>query len=188
MPELPTWNILRRMAVAPFPVEYAVLGLLASGPKHGYELKRELERELRPIWRIATSRLYLALSRLENSGLIRGEPQITSGRARRIYHLTPLGEERLREWLKTPVPSLRDLRVEFLAKLHFLLKLAPREIPPLIDAEIRAMRDLAERIRDEDQGDRAMLEWVKDFRLGQIEAAQEWLERMRRRFTEEVEG
>lgn len=177
------------MAEAPFPVEYAVLGLLAQGPKHGYELKREVERELRPIWHIATSRLYLALSRLEHSGLIRGEPQTASGRARRVYRLTPEGAASLREWLRRPVPSLRDLRVEFLAKIHFLLKLDPREIAPLIESEIGALRELAQKIRDEapPQGDHAMWECVRDFRLGQIEAALGWLDRMRRKFSEEVE-
>jgi len=179
-----------RMSEAPFPVEYAVLGLLAQGPKHGYELKREIERKLRPIWRIATSRLYLALSRLEHSGLIQGEPQVTKGRARRVYRLTPEGERRLWEWLRRPVPALRDLRVEFLAKLYFLLKLDPHGIPPLIEAEIDALKNLAREIRRQEppQEDPSMWKCVRDFRLGQIEAALKWLRRTGKEFSREVRG
>lgn len=178
------------MAEAPFPVEYAVLGLLARGPKHGYELKKDIERELRPIWRIATSRLYLALARLENAGLIRGEPRSAGGRARRVYRLTPEGTEELWEWLCCPVPTLRDLRVEFLAKIHFLWELAPEEVPRLIAAEIRALEELREKLRGEGilTGNSAMAEYVREFRLGQIEAALSWLARMRERFSEEVRG
>ncbi len=175
------------MAEAPFPVEFAVLGLLARGPRHGYELKKEIERSLRPIWRIATSRLYLALSRLENAGLIRGEPQSTGGRARRVYRLTQAGEERLWEWLRSPVPALRDLRVEFLAKVHFLLELAPAEIPGLIAAEIEALEALRDRLRREElPADSPIAECVRGFRLGQVDAALAWLRRLAERFSAEV--
>ncbi len=176
------------MAEAPFPVEFAVLGLLARGPRHGYELKKEIERELRPIWHIATSRLYLALARLEHAGLIRGEPQNTGGRARRVYRLTADGEGRLWEWLRSPVPALRDLRVEFLAKIHFLLELAPAEVPSLIAAEIEALERLRDRLAHEDPpcAGSPIAECVRGFRLGQVDAALAWLRALQGKFSVEV--
>lgn len=178
------------MAGEAFPVEYAVLGLLAQGPRHGYRLKKEIERDLRPIWRIATSRLYLALSRLEGRGLIRGDPRPSGGRARRVYRLTPAGREALWEWLRRPVPAPRDLRVEFLAKLYFLRRLSPEEIPALIRAEIRALMALRDGLlRDEAPPmDTTMWEYIREFRLGQIEAALGWLEHLAERLPQEVKG
>ncbi len=178
------------MAEAPFPVEYAVLGFLAQGSRHGYELKKEIEAKFRPIWHIATSRLYLALARLENQGLIHGKPQSTGGRARRVYRLTEAGWDRLWEWLRRPVPTLRDLRVEFLAKLYFLQELAPAEIPGLIANEMRSLEELKARFLDEDflLADFTIAECVREFRLGQIEAALAWLERLKERFSQEVKG
>ncbi|NOX44197.1 MAG: PadR family transcriptional regulator [Caldiserica bacterium] len=176
------------MAEAPFPVEFVVLGLLARGPRHGYELKKEIEHELWPIWHIATSRLYLALARLERAGLIRGESRSTGGRARRVYRLTAAGEERLWEWLRSPVPALRDLRVEFLAKIYFLLELSPGEVPGLIAAEIEALERLRDKLQHEElpYAGSPIAECVRGFRLGQVDAALAWLRTLQGKFSEEV--
>ncbi len=164
------------------------MGLLARGPRHGYELKKEIERSLRPIWHIATSRLYLALARLENEGLIRGEPQSTGGRSRRVYRLTEAGKGKLWEWLRSPVPALRDLRVEFLAKIYFLLELAPTEVPGLIAAEIDTLERLLDRLQrgEPPYAGSPIAECVRGFRLGQVDAALTWLRTLQGKFSKEV--
>lgn len=173
------------MPGASFPVEYAVLGFLVQGPKHGYELKKEIERELRPIWHIATSRLYLTLSRLENRGLVRGEPHSQGGRARRVYRITESGKTEFLKWLHKPVQAFRDLRVEFLAKIYFLRRLDPASIPKLVEAQLDVLRDL-KGILEETNPKGSILECVREFRLGQVEAAIEWLEGLLEKCLKEV--
>ena len=174
------------MAEAPFPVEYAVLGLLSLGPKHGYELKKEIENDLRPFWHIATSRLYLALARLENKGLISGEPQSHGGRARRVYYITEAGRRELLRWLHEPVRAFRDLRVEFLAKIYFLRKLDPSSIPDLARAQLDVLRGMREKLLVSQVAGDPLLECAREFRLGMVEAAIRWLEELPDRCLREV--
>ena len=56
------------------PVAHAVLGVLARGPRHGYELRRALEEELGADWRVDYGQLYRVLARLERAGWVRLRP------------------------------------------------------------------------------------------------------------------
>lgn len=104
--------------------EYAVLGLLAEGPAHGFALARRLESES-PVGRVLTVRqplVYRALRRLVESGNAEEaavEPGVAGGR-RVIHRITPAGRRRLTAWLGEPVGHVRDLRIEFLLKVVLL--------------------------------------------------------------------
>ncbi len=104
--------------------EYAVLGLLAEGPAHGFALARQFEPGS-PIGRVLTVRqplVYRALRRLVESGNAEEatvEPGIAGGR-RVIHRITPAGRHRLASWLGEPVGHIRDLRIEFLLKIVLL--------------------------------------------------------------------
>lgn len=70
--------------------------LLHETPAHGYDLRERL----RPLGfsRDDPGRLYRALRGLESSGLVRSSWETsTGGPDRRMYELTPAGEERLRD-------------------------------------------------------------------------------------------
>ncbi len=168
------------MATESFPVEGAVLGaLLLHGEGHGYALNARISSALGPIWRIAPSRLYSVLSRLEDEGLIAGRIIPQEGRPpRRLFRITPSGEEAFWNWVTSPVRHLRDVRVEFLAKLYFLHRLAPERMEGLIADEI----DVLERIRSRlarrkglKVEDELIGRLTLSFRLGQLQATLAWL-------------
>ncbi len=46
-------------------LKFALLGLLARDPKHGYDLKNELEQALGGHWEINFGQIYTTLARLE---------------------------------------------------------------------------------------------------------------------------
>lgn len=77
-------------------LDLAVLGLLRSQPRHGYELKARLA-EL-GLERVSFGSLYPALRRLEKRGFIEALRQ--SGR-RKAYRLTDSGEQELTRILDT---------------------------------------------------------------------------------------
>lgn len=104
--------------------EYAVLGILAEGPSHGFAVAKELGANAE-VGRILTVRrplVYRALDRLVDHGL--AEPVTTersdSGPDRTIHRVTGRGRARLRRWLTEPVAHVRDMRIEFLLKLAIL--------------------------------------------------------------------
>ncbi|HMX66030.1 MAG TPA: PadR family transcriptional regulator, partial [Microthrixaceae bacterium] len=51
-------------------VRNGLLALLASNPRHGYELKKELEERTGSLWELNVGQVYTTLSRLERDGLV----------------------------------------------------------------------------------------------------------------------
>ena len=160
------------------PLEQALLGFLMQGPMHGYDLHRRVQQELGEIWYMGLSHIYGALKELERSGLVQASlvPQ-ESRPPRKVYHITPAGEQSFLSWLQQPVPSMRHMRVEFPAKLYFFRILGLQGARELITAQEAACRERLERMRQRaaQYGPHDVNRLVFDFRRRQIEAVLEWL-------------
>ena len=82
------------------PVVFHVLAALASEPRHGYAVAREVEELTAGRVVMGPGTLYGSLQRMTEAGLIEetgnpGEPGLHAER-RRYYRLTPLGRAALR--------------------------------------------------------------------------------------------
>jgi DNA-binding PadR family transcriptional regulator len=166
----------RQGSVSPQP---ALLGLLHAGPRHGYDLFQEYDRELGRVWHVGQSQLYAQLKHLEEAGLVlvRVEEQ-PSRPARKVYRLTPQGQAAFEEWVHQPTPYLRRIRVEFLARLYFFRRLSLDGLDALVAQQKAVCRDQIDRFDQlmadsEDPFARLVLE----FRRGQLEAVVSWLDR-----------
>lgn len=74
----------------------AVLKLLASGERYGYELAQALTERSEGVLEMGQSTLYPMLYNLEAKGLIRSRWETSdSGRRRKYYRLTDKGRRRL---------------------------------------------------------------------------------------------
>ena len=83
--------------------ELAVLAVLEDGPRHGYEIARQIEHGTAGVLRFTLASLYPLLYRMEKRGWTRAAWETTpSGVKRRRYRLTPAGLKQLaksrREW------------------------------------------------------------------------------------------
>lgn len=128
---------LKSSAAGPLSPEFPLLGLLAQSPAHGYELHGRLCQELGEIWTISLSQTYNILNRLEAQGFIDGEIQEQDKLPnRRSFHLTPAGEQRFDDWLRSPCgSSAKAIRVEFLTRLYFARQFDPPLVEPLLEAQ-----------------------------------------------------
>jgi PadR family transcriptional regulator, regulatory protein AphA len=80
--------------------EGAVLGLLASGERSGYELAKLAEQGVAYIWTPSRSQIYKVLPRLAADGLASMREIEQRGRPdKALYEITPAGLEALRVWL-----------------------------------------------------------------------------------------
>jgi DNA-binding PadR family transcriptional regulator len=125
------------------PGTWAVLGVIAEGPAHGFGVARRLEPEatIGQVWTMSRTRVYRALNELAERGLI--EPAGTApserGPERELYAPTRRGRELLEAWLAEPVVHVREVRTELLIKLAVLFD---RGAPA--DDLLRAQRALLE--------------------------------------------
>jgi DNA-binding PadR family transcriptional regulator len=70
-------------------VRLAVLSLIADGPKHGYQLMKELASRLGSLYRASSGTVYPVLAQLLKEGLI--QFQLEEGR--KMYRLTEAGKK-----------------------------------------------------------------------------------------------
>jgi DNA-binding PadR family transcriptional regulator len=142
--------------------EWAVLGVLVDGPRHGYDIAAVLKpgTHLGNIWTVNRPLVYRAIERLVALGLVRPrrrEPG-SGGPPRTVYGPTRDGRDALENWLATPVEHLRDVRSALLLKLALSDRLGI-DRRPLVAAQHEALssrfRELA--AAPDDPGDIAGL-------------------------------
>jgi len=69
----------------------AILSLLSEGPKHGYQLMKDMEERSGGLYRGSAGSMYPTLQQLEDEGLITSDRQ----EGRRVYRLTAAGRKEL---------------------------------------------------------------------------------------------
>ena len=72
-------------------VRLALLSLLEAGPKHGYQLMKELQERAGGAYRASAGTVYPTLQQLEDEGMIASEKK----EGRRVYSLTDAGRAEL---------------------------------------------------------------------------------------------
>jgi DNA-binding PadR family transcriptional regulator len=111
-------------------IKYAILGLLADRPLHGYELKAAYEEQLVPATQLNYGQVYTTLERLGRDGLVAHEVVSQVERPdKKVYALTDEGRRQLHDWLATPSPLNLDLRNETFLKLTLSRRL--EDVDPL---------------------------------------------------------
>lgn len=160
-----------------FPVEFAVLGFLLEKPMHGYALRTRIEDGLGPLWKIASSQLYQVLRRLQSRGWItRRSQRSPGGPPRAVYQATDRGRLAFWSWVEEPVHAMRDVRVEFAAKLYFIRRLRLHAVGTLIDRQISALQRMQHHIQSQSHGDDAKLQaaW-QSLQQSTVENFSRWL-------------
>jgi PadR family transcriptional regulator, regulatory protein AphA len=94
----------------------ALLGILSMGPMTGYEMRQRIEISIGNFWSESFGQIYPALNKLHAQGLV--DVTEAGKKGRKVYSLTPLGRERLREWLAV-MPQPSKPRNDMLLKLFF---------------------------------------------------------------------
>jgi DNA-binding PadR family transcriptional regulator len=84
-------------------VQLVILGLLSEEPRHGYELRQEVEHRLYATYiNLSGGSLYYNLGQLERAGYVEKAWVEQKGKypARQVYQITPAGREYLRTELR----------------------------------------------------------------------------------------
>jgi PadR family transcriptional regulator AphA len=132
------------------PGEWAVLGLLAEAPAHGFAISKSLASggEIGAIWALPRPLVYRALGMLKDRGLVR--PVVTEagqGPNRTILTATQAGIDELDRWFEEPVVHVRDARSMLLLKLVYAER-AGRDTRPLLERQRDLLRPVVEAHRE----------------------------------------
>jgi DNA-binding PadR family transcriptional regulator len=72
-------------------IRLAILSLLSEGPKHGYQVMKEISERSGGIYKASAGSVYPTLQQLEDEGLIEASQQ----NGRRVFSLTAAGKDEL---------------------------------------------------------------------------------------------
>ncbi len=157
----------RTARTEPSLTEWALLGLLAERPAHGWDLARAFrpDGDVGRVWTVSRPLVYRAASVLRDLGYLveRGPSSSSEGPQRVLLAPTPRGRTALRRWLARPVAHVRDLRSELLLKL-LLVDRRGEDAAPLLRAQLalleREEHVLARDLPDEADGfERTLALW-----------------------------
>ncbi|MFG1700630.1 PadR family transcriptional regulator [Nonomuraea sp. NPDC049309] len=128
----------------------AVLAMLAKEPSHGYQLHARLRRSLGPLGEAMNrGQIYVTLSRLERAGLVVCERAdgLPDRPERKVYALTPAGQQRVAAWLAEvgwPKPDLAEFHLKLTAA-------AAARLADPVELVAAQRRELLRRLRETQQ-------------------------------------
>jgi DNA-binding PadR family transcriptional regulator len=127
---------------------YALLGLLATHPMSGYDIKAFADYTVRHFWAISYGQIYPELKQLAELGLVSSEEAAVGGRPRTVYHATPQGLEALEAWLAEPGTASMEVRDEMLLRIFFSDQGQVEDRERLLRAMVKRHQEVADRLAD----------------------------------------
>ncbi len=105
-------------------VQHVLMGVLAEGPAHGYDLKRAYDERFPGAKALAYGQVYSALSRLQQDGFVEvAETLQDGGPERTTFALTTEGRKALDAWLAETEPAGGYAAVDLVRKATTALRL-----------------------------------------------------------------
>jgi len=157
-------------------IGHTLLGLLESGPRHGYDLKRTFDDRFGHDRPLAFGQVYSTMARLLRNGLVEVDGiEPGGGPERKRYAVTAAGVSDVEAWLARPEKPEPYLRATLHTKVVLAL-LTGRPAAGLLDTQrsehLRLMRELTRRKAGGDLADQL----ICDHALFHLEADLRWLE------------
>jgi DNA-binding PadR family transcriptional regulator len=170
----------------------AVLAMLAKEPAHGYQLRARLRQALGPVGEgMNDGQIYVTLTRLEKAGLVTAdqEPGLPDRPDRKVYALTPAGQQRVADWLAEvswPKPDLAEFHLKLIAAAAAGLA----DPVTIIDTQ---RRELLRRLRDAQRAalaepDRSPAALLLEGIVLRLQADLRWLEACEQNWTNSKEN
>src|SRR2546426_11512850 len=108
--------------------EILILAMLRQGPRHGYEIKKDIDRALGGMVTLNNKTLYLALKRFEEMGAVTRQVIPQEGKPNRhLYQLTERGAELLHAHLHDFGPEQAGVDARFFTRVAFFALLEAHE-------------------------------------------------------------
>lgn len=170
-----------RATISPEP---ALLGFLLDGPMHGYDLYKQVNRQLGVVWRLGLSQMYAIFNHYAAQGWLRTRTQVQGARpSKKILELTPAGRKAFEAWLDQPARGLREFRIDFFLRLYFARAAGAASTKRLIERQIAASQKEIETLRAREtavaDGEDDFNRLTRSFRIQQLTTILKWLENNR---------
>ncbi|WP_428954651.1 PadR family transcriptional regulator [Streptomyces sp. cg35] len=159
---------------------HVLLGLLASGPRHGYDLKRRHDERFPQARPLAYAQVYTTLQRLVRDGLVEVDGTDSDGGPERtLYRSTARGRGELLGWAGEITPPAPHVANEIFAKVVVSILVADHGADPAAHllaqraAHMARMRELT--ALKSDPGADLTTVLSADYALAHLDADLRWM-------------
>lgn len=159
---------------------HAVLGVLAEGECHGYEIATRLADRV-GAGPYNSGQIHQALEVIERRGWALGDAETLPSRARRCFSITPEGRREFVAWLSRPIPPSRAQRDDVVLKMVFLAEHDVSQLITLLEDRkreyVRRLGAYQRQLVQKDAARDVVRGLVRDKFALQDESEIEWIER-----------
>jgi len=121
-----------------------ILGILKKGPRHGYEIKKIIKKDLGLFASLDNKSIYYPLKVMEKRGLIKKSVSQEKGKLLKyVYSLTPSGDREFIKLAKEALVSEKRPFIDIDIPLYFLPYLNKKDILP----RLRLRRRFLEKVK-----------------------------------------
>lgn len=143
---------------------------------HGYDLHKQVVSNLGAVWRLGLSQMYAILKDYESRGWIKTVVEPQAGRPpRKMLRLTPEGRHAFDAWMQRSAHGLREMRVDFFARLYFARAAGTPALRAFLAQQIAFTRQ-EYRALQQVTPESEFADVVVNFRRAQLESILVWLE------------
>lgn len=162
-----------------------LLGLLRRQGMHGYRLNEFIERNLSLYTDLKRPTAYYLLDQMVRDGWLTAQIEQEGQRPpRRVYRLTPLGEEAFRRLLREALAAYRPPTFPGDIALGFLDELPKEEAIQLLEARKQGLQERLENLLRVPPHP-GSLQWLFEHQIHHLRSELEWLETLILRLKEE---
>ena len=169
---------------------YAVLGLLSFGESlSGYEIRKWAENMRFFYWSPAQSQIYSELRRLQERGYVNSAEVAQTGKPdKRLYRITPDGEDELRRWLAETPTEQTVIKHSVALKLYFGHMTTPSLLIGMLERFVDETQEMLGQLAvvQEYMGNEPkfavsalVTEWGYHYYSGEVEMARRLLDQLR---------
>ncbi len=120
-------------------MEFVILGLLTLRAMTVYEINKALERGVSLFYSASFGSIHAAIGKLLEKGWVSGEEKVENGRNKRIFHLTPAGQEAFQGWLVSDIEA-EKVKDPALTRLYFMGFSNPQERIRVLENHLQNLR------------------------------------------------
>lgn len=158
-----------------------ILGQLLTNPKHGYEIKKNVQEALGESFEINNNLLYPALRRFQEMGAVTKEVEKADGKPdRHVYLLTKMGEEIFGELVRDFPRKAASNQMEFLVRVALFDRLEPELQLEILHKRLTVLEEELERSRqfDQVQSKKRFTTQVIRFKMAHTEHERAWVKQL----------
>ncbi len=162
-----------------------ILGMLAQGQMHGYEIRKRILQSLGEAADINFGSIYYGLKSLADKGLVDfvGEEPGQGSPERSVYRITPKGLDHLQSLVEKSLADTSTILSPVEVGLRFLDSLPDGRVREVLDQRYRDLKAAYEQrlSQREGQGDGSSDDWqsfIREYRLYLLGAEVHWLKNL----------